>query len=478
MGYNFLPCDRDQLYVLPPALQDWLPEGDLAWFLLDAVAQMDLAAIERTYRADGWGQAAYEPAMMVALLLYAYCLGERSSRRIERLCERDIAFRVITANQCPDHTTIARFRQTHERALAALFTDVLRLCAEAGLVKVGVVALDGTKIKAAAALAANRTAGAIAEAVQTMLAEAQAVDDAEDRLYGADQRGDELPEALRDRRSRLARLKACQERLEQEAAAALAQQQAKLETRQAEEAATGQKKRGRKPKAPQAAADAAATATANVTDPDSRIMKTQAGYVQGYNAQAVVTAEQIIVAADVTQEANDVQQLHPMLEQAQQNMQTIDHPQAIGTALADAGYCSEANLTQADPSGPELLIATNKDWKQRKAQREQPCPRGRMPKHLTPRDRMDRALLTKRGRRLYKKRGQTVEPVFGHIKDGRGCDRLMRRGHQACASEWKLLCATHNLLKLWRSGKARWAGRHRGSGQRGLGRGNGKKIRR
>ena len=478
MGYNFLPCDRHQLYLLPPALQDWLPESDLAWFLLDAVAQMDLAAIERTYRADGWGQAAYEPAMMVALLLYAYCLGERSSRRIERLCERDIAFRVIAANQRPDHTTIARFRQTHEQALAALFTDVLRLCAEAGLVKVGVVALDGTKIQADAALAANRTAGAIEEAVQTMLAEAQAADNAEDRLYGTDQRGDELPEALRDRRSRLARLKACQERLEREAAAALAQQQAKLETRQAEEAATGQKKRGRKPKVPQAVADAAAPTPANVTDPDSRIMKTQAGYVQGYNAQAVVTAEQIIVAAEVTQQANDVQQLHPMLAQAQENLQTIGHAQAIQTALADAGYCSEANLTKAVPAGPELLIATNKDWKQRKAQREQPGPRGRRPKSLMPRERMDRALLTKRGRRLYKKRGQMVEPVFGQIKDGRGCDRLMRRGHQACASEWKLLCATHNLLKLWRSGKARWAGRHRGSGQRGLGRGNGKKIRR
>ena len=161
MGYNFLSCDRDQLYLLPPALQDWLPEGDLAWFLLDAVAQMDLSAIEETYRRDGWGQAAYDPTMMVALLLYAYCLGERSSRQIERLCERDIAFRVIAANQRPDHTTVARFRTRHETALAALFTDVLRLCAEAGVVKVGVVALDGTKMQADAALAANRTADAI-----------------------------------------------------------------------------------------------------------------------------------------------------------------------------------------------------------------------------------------------------------------------------------------------------------------------------
>ena len=463
MGYNFLPCDRDQLYLLPPALQDWLPEGDLAWFLLDAVAQMDLSAIEETYRRDGWGQAAYDPTMMVALLLYAYCLGERSSRQIERLCERDIAFRVIAANHRPDHTTVARFRKLHETALAALFTDVLRLCAEAGVVKVGVVALDGTKMQADAALAANRTAEAITEAVQLMLVEAQEVDDAEDRVYGTARRGDELPAALQNRQSRQARLQACQARLKQEADAAQAKQQAKLETRQTEEAATGQNKRGRKPKTAQAlAAELDATTKANVTDPDSRIMKTQRGYVQGYNAQAVVTAEQVIVAAELTQQANDLHQLHPMLAQARENLQAIDHAQTIGIALADAGYCSEANLTEEVSEGPELLVATNKDWKQRKAQREQPAPRGRIPKCLTARERMDRALLTKRGRRLYKTRGQTVEPVFGQIKVGRGCDRFMRRGEQACASEWKLLCTTHNLLKLWRSGKARWANQHKG----------------
>jgi transposase len=213
MGDNFLPCERDPLHLMPPALQDWLPEGDLAWFILDAVAQMKLAAIERTYRADGWGQAAYEPATMVALLLYVSGLGERSSRRIERLCERDLAFRVITANRGPDHTTLARFRQTHETEMAKLFTQVLRLCAEAGLVKVGGVALDGTKVKADAALAANRTAEMIEQAVITMLAEAHTVDEAEDCLYGMDRRGDELPEVLRERRSRLARLQACQERL-------------------------------------------------------------------------------------------------------------------------------------------------------------------------------------------------------------------------------------------------------------------------
>jgi len=475
MGYHFLPCERDQLSLLPPALQDWLPEGDLAWFILDAVAQMNLTAIERTYRADGWGPAAYEPAMMVAPLLYAYCLGERSSRRIERLCQRDLAFRVITANQGPDHTTIARFRQTHEIALATLFTQVLRLCAEAGLVKVGIVALDGTKIKASAALASNRTVETIATEVSRMLTEAQATDAAEDRQYGPARCGDELPEGVRDRKSRLARLQACQERLTQEAATATAPQPAKIETRQAEAAATGQKKRGRKPKAPAAAADR--DATANVTDPDSRIMKTQAGYVHGYNAQAVVTEEQRIVAAEVTQEENDMKQLPPMLKRAQANLKAIAHLRAIGTALADAGYCSEANLLATDPAGPALLMATNKDWKQRKALRAPPPPRGRSPKGLTVRDRMERMLLTTRGRRLYKKRGQTVEPVFGQIKSARGCDGFMRRGTAACDSEWKLLCATHNLLKLWRNGKRAGTARRTGRDPQRCGWGSGKKNR-
>ena len=225
-----------------------------------------------------------------------------------------------------------------------------------------------------------------------MLTEAQATDADEDRQYGPERCGDELPEGVRDRQSRLARLQACQERLTQEAATATAQQQAKIETRQAEEAATGQKKRGRKPKAPEAAADR--DAKANVTDPDSRIMKTQAGYVQGYNAQAVVTEDQIIVAAEVTQEENEIKQLYPMLERAQANLKAIASPHTLGTALADADYCSEANLLAADPAGPELLIATNKDWKQRKALREQPPPRGRAPKGLTARDRMERTLLT------------------------------------------------------------------------------------
>lgn len=334
--------------------------------------------------------------------------------------------------------------------------------------------MDGTKIQAHAALASNRTVETLATEVSRMLTEAQATDAAEDRQDGPERCGDELPEGLRDRQSRLARVQACQERLTQEATTATEQQPVKIETRQAEEAATGQKKRGRKPKAPEAAADR--TAKATVTDPDSRIMQTQAGYVPGYNAQAVVTEDQLIVAAEVTQEANDIKQLHPMLERAQANLKAIAHRQAVGTALADAGYCSEANLLAADPAGPALLMATNKDWQQRKALREQPGPRGRIPMRLSPRERMERVLLTKRGRRLYKKRGQTVEPVFGQIKSTRGCDGFMRRGTAACASEWKLLCATHTLLKRWRNGKAGWISRRTGRAPQRCGRGSRKKT--
>lgn len=451
MAYNFIECNRDQAYLMPPSLLEWLPEGDLAWFILDAVGQMDLGAFYQKYRTDGKGQAAYEPSMLVALLLYAYCLGVRSSRQIERLCERDIAFRVMAANQRPDHSTIARFRQEQGKELERLFTDVLMLCAKAGLLKLGVVALDGTKMKANAALEANRMYESIEQEVKKMLAEAEAKDAEEDRLFGQEQRGDELPEELRHRSSRLARLKTCKERLEREAVQEAARQREKIEQREVQEAQSGCKKRGRKPQEPDPTPDQ--QAKANMTDPDSRIMKTRRGYVQGYNAQAVATQEQVILAAELTTQENDINQLHPMVEKAQENMATLqDKEQAIGVVLVDAGYCSEKNLEGMDPEGPQYLMATQKDHKQRQAICTAPCPRGRIPKDMTLRERMERKLLTKRGRALYKKRGQIIEPVFGQIKGCRGIERFMRRGIEACAQEWKLICATHNLLKLWRCG--------------------------
>lgn len=452
MAYNIKTINRNQIYLMPPSLQEWLPEKDMAWFIIDVVEQMDLSAYYRKYRGDGRGQEAYDPSMMVALLVYAYSNGIQSSRSIERLCERDIGFKIIAGDEKPDHTTIARFRQDNGKAIEELFTEALKLCRKAGLVKVGLVALDGTKIKADAALESNRTYAHIESEVKKMLAEAEVKDAEEDKLYGKDKRGDELPEELQDKRSRLARLKECKARLEQEKTEKVATQQEKIVEREKQETETGQKKRGRKPKKPDTVTRA--EAKANVTDPDSRIMKTRSGYVQGYNGQAMVTEGQIILAAELTTAENDIKQLIPMIEKAAEivaELELEDH--SIGIVLADAGYCSDANMANTRPEGPECIIATKKDWKQRQALRESDPPRGRIPGKLSLRERMERKLSTKRGRALYKKRGQIVEPVFGQIKTCQGIQKFMRRGFEACAQEWKLICATHNLLKLWRSDK-------------------------
>ena len=374
MAYNFIECNRDQIYLLPPALQEWLPPGDLVWFVIDAVEEMDLTAFYLKYRTDGKGQAAFEPSMMVALLLYAYSLGIRSSREIEQLCERDLGFKVVAANRAPDYTTISRFRKDNGPALQELFQQILKLCKEAGLVKLGVVALDGSKVKANAALEANRTYEHIEQEVQKMLAEAEAKDTEEDRKYGPDQRGDELPDELADRTSRKARLAACKKRLEEQAAAEAARKQSKIEEREAQEAETGTRKRGRRPQ--ESDPTPAADAKANPTDPDSRIMKTKSGYLQGYNSQAVVTEAQIIIAAEVTNEENDVNQLHPMVKKARENLTAIapNDNLTIRTVLADAGYISDKSLAAIDADGPEHLIAARKDWKQRKEDPASPPP--------------------------------------------------------------------------------------------------------
>jgi transposase len=452
MAYNFLPCDRNQVYLLPPSLADWLPQDHLAWFVLDAVEQIYLKQFYEKYRTDGVGNSAFNPSMMVGLLIYSYCTGERSSRRIEKYCQTDVAYKVITANQYPDHSTISRFRKDNESHLKKLFLEILRLCAGAGLVKLGKVSLDGTKINANASLAANRTLNNLEREIDKMLSEAAAKDAEEDKAFGPDKRGDELPEELRNRNSRINRLKACKERLELEKAQTRQAQQDKIEQRKAKEKNTGEKSRGRKPKSPEDAVNK--DAKANVTDPDSRIMKNRKGYVQGLNAQAVVTEQQVIVAEDVTQQENDKQQLHPMLEQTEANRQVVGIEEKTGVALADAGYCSDDNFTKTPAGDVELLVATQKDYKQRKAM--QPPPEGPIPEGLSATELMEQKLLTERCRQLYKLRGQTVEPVFGQIKDVRGFDRFMRRGIEACRSEWSLICATHNLLKLWRSGKACW----------------------
>ena len=452
MPYNFLECNRDQMYLMPVSMREWLPEDHLAWFIIDAVKETDLTPFYRKYRSDGWGRAAYAPEMMVSLLLYAYSLGIRSSRQIERACVVNVDFRVITANQKPDYTTLCRFRKENEKELAELFTAVLELCVQAGLVNVGVVALDGTKMKGNTSLAANRTYEYLEKEVNQMLQEAEEKDAQEDALYGKDRRGDELPKELARRESRLAKLREAKAQLEQQAQEKAALQEAKIEARRQEEEATGEKKRGRKLKEPGKTPEPK-KAKANLTDLDSRIMKTRHGYVQGYNAQALVTKQQIIVAAEVTQEQNDVKQLHPMLERANEELTAAGVTKKMGVVLADAGYYSEENVLDADPSGPELLLATIKDHKQRRAMKDEVCPRGRIPEEMTVKERMERKLLTKQGKALYKLRSQTIEPVFGQIKECRACGTFLRRGTAAVNSEWRLICAGHNLLKLWRSGK-------------------------
>lgn len=449
MGYNFIEYSREQQYLMPPSLKEWVPEGDLAWFVLDVVKEMNLGEFYKRYRADGSGAAGFDPEVMVALIMYAYCVGERSSRKIERLCERDVAFRVVAANLVPDHSTISRFRKGQREGLGKLFTEVLRMCGKAGLVKVGVVAIDGTKIEANAALAANRTHDSLRDEVEKILDEADAIDAAEDALYGEGKRGDELPEEMRNRESRLKRLKEAKARLELEATEDARLKAEEIAQREKEEKVSGKKKRGRKPKELDSNPDA--EAKANVTDPESRIMKTRKGYVQGYNAQTAVTEGQIIISAEVTQEKNDMGQMNPMLDKAKEELKVAGIEEEIGHALLDAGYCSEDNLSKVAKDGPEIFAATTKDWKQQKMLKDRGSPRGRTPKGLTKRELMERKLLTKRGREMYGKRKVIVEPPFGQMKEGQGFRRFMVRGVKSVFGEWRLMCASHNVLKLWRS---------------------------
>lgn len=435
MTQRFLPCDRDQQYLMPASLRDWLPEDHLAWFVLDAVGELDLSAFYAPYRDDGWGRKAYEPSMMVALLLYAYCEGERSSRQIERRCREDVAFRVLTANQQPDHATICRFRQHHEQALAGLFGGVLGLCAEAGLLRVGVVALDGTKLRANASRERNRTAVELEAEARRILAEADRVDAEENARFG-DARGDELPAGFRNREERLQRLREARERLAVRERERQEDYEGRLRSRAARD------RRGRRPKPPEPEPDA----KVNVSDPDSRVVRDYHGYFQGYNVQAVTTRDQVIVAAEVSHAATDMHELQPLIEATNRNLQALGSESAR-VLLADAGYYSEANVVQAGEGGPELLLATRSDRNRRV--RAAP-PRGRIPAGLSVRERMERKLATKRGRRLYEQRRWMIEPVFGDIKENRGIRRFMRRGIAACSSEWKLIAATHNLKKLYR----------------------------
>jgi len=421
-----------------------LPEDHLAWFVLDAVEEIDLSAFYGVYREDGWGRAAFEPAMMVALLLYAYAVGERSSRGIERRCREDVAFRVITANRIPDHATIARFRARHEQALAATFTQVLALCARAGLVSVGVVALDGSLLAGNASPGATRSYASIREEVERMLAEAAQVDAADDELLG-EARGDELPAELVDARSRRERLRRCKEQLEQAQADEEAAYRANLAWRAAWEAEHGRRLAGRKPTAPNP--DALAERRINTTDLDTRLMKRAGGKsVQGYNAQVVANPKQVILAAQVTQSHNDADQLEPMVAHVVETLRQVGIEEPIGTVLADGGYWNSPAISEVHRQGIDVLVPTQ--------DRRRTAPRKLSPRQGKEAQRIEAALSTPAGRALYRRRQQIVEPVFAHTKVIRRSDRFLRRGLAACQAEWQLIAATHNLLKLWRAGLA------------------------
>jgi transposase len=464
VGKTFRAFDPDQVLLLPPSLNEWLPEGHLARFVAELVDEvLDLSEVYASYR-EVRGYPPYDPRLMVRLLVYGYSVGVRSSRAIERRCLDDVAFRYLAADQAPDFRSIARFRRRHLDALAGLFTQSLHLAQRLGMVKMGRVAIDGTKLRANASKhkamsytrlvdkeqAVEAEIAALESKVAEILADAEAVDAAEDDRFGVDGKDVDLPGELGRREARLARLQAARVQLEAEAAA-------KARTKAQEAERRRQQRRGGDddPAAVAAAGEQAAArakpkpkAQANFTDPGSRIMKNGDGaYIQAYNAQAVVDdAHQIIAAADVSTCASDCPSFTPMLEQAVANTGT--HPRV---ALVDAGYCSDANLEAAAARqatcGTTTFMATG-----RLAHDEQvpPAPRGRIPKDVTLKQRMARGLRTKPGKAAYARRKAIVEPVFGQIMICHNGRQLLLRGEDGARGEWRLLAACHNLRKVFR----------------------------
>ena len=461
MSKQFRTCDLNQALLLPPSLQDWLPEEHLARFVADVVEALDRSAIYAGYeeRKDGRGLAAYHPVLMVRLLIYGYCTGRVSSRRMERATYEDVAFRYLAADQHPDHDTIAAFRQEHLESLSQLFVQVLRLCQAAGLVKLGHVALDGTKIKANASKHKAMSYGRMEETekkleaeMRALLAEAARVDAEEDGKYGKGKRGDELPPEWAQRESRLKKIREAKEALEREArekaAAEKAEVEARIQEREKEKEARGRKLAGRPPQVPDPEqAKPEPKAQRNFTDPESRIMKDGATkeFVQGYNAQAVVDDQaQVIVAAAVTQEANDQRQLIPMLMLAAR--MAGSKPQQ---ATADAGYFNEKSMRDPQLEGIDLLVAPNRQPHGASG----PSAAGPPPPGAAGvAEQMRHKLRTPQGQAVYKMRKAVVEPVFGQIKEQRRFRRFLFRGLGKVQAEWSLICATHHLLKLFHAG--------------------------
>jgi transposase len=446
MAKVFRPYFPEQDFLLPPSLREWLPEDHLAYFISDMIDQLDLSDIEGHYEREERGYPPYHPRMMTKVLVYGYCVGVFSSRRLERRLIEDVAFRILAAGNEPDFRTISDFRRIHLKALEGLFVQVLQLALKLGAMRLGRVAIDGSKIKANAskhkAMSHERMLREqrrLREEVKRLLAEAEQTDKEEDKRYGRTRRGDELPAELARREERLRRIAEARKALEARARAEAEEKQKDTDKNSDKDnkSGTGSGRRRRSSVQPKPEAQH------NFTDPESRIMKGPDGFVQSYNAQiAVEPVLQLIVGQALTQQTNDKKQLLPMIDAVQQQA-----GQRVREVLADTGYCSEANLHGAAKKNINLYVATEKTKHNQPAQ---PAPCGRIPTSATLVERMKRKLKTKAGRAIYARRKTIVEPVFGQIKQAQGFRQFLLRGVDKVRAEWALVCTTHNLLKLHR----------------------------
>jgi transposase len=456
MPPNFRVEEREQALLFPPAVDDYIPEDHLARFVRELIEHLDetgrLAPFSESYRQDGLGGKAYHYRAVLGVVVYGTLEGGLSSRKIARACLENLAFRFLASNQCPDFRSIAKFRVRHREAFASLFLEVLKLCEAAGLVKLSRVAIDGRRVRASACRDNSVTSDTldkeIAEISAQLIAEGERVDAAEDAELG-DESGDQLPTDLRTKAARLERFKQARQVIADRERKIHAKHEEKVARRKRFEEETGTKKAGRPPEPPKTTVskNTKAQPKANTTDPDSRLLKVRQGFVQGYNAQvAVDSGSQVIVSQHVTQDANDAQQLEPALDGIERNLGRLPRE-----AVMDAGYFSAENIDLAEIRCVEPFIATKKDSRQRKDAKVGVAPRGRQPADLTPRERMERKLLTEHGREVYRTRGPVVEGTFGQ-QVMRGLHSFLVRGLEAVSAEWSLWCTTHNLLKLWRAG--------------------------
>jgi transposase len=447
MSKTYRPYNPDQQFLLAPSMREWLPEDHLVYFVIDTIDEMDLSAIEGTYEKSLVGYPPYHPQMMVKVLFYGYCTGVFSSRKIARKLEDDVAFRVLGAGNKPDFRTISDFRKLHLGALEVLFVEVLKLCARAGMVRLGHVALDGTKQKANAskhkAMSYSRMkeeSARLESEIAKLLGNAQRIDDAEDAELGLDVRGDELPKELAFREGRLAKIRKAMAELEAEAKDAAREEHSENTCGDDE---PKPKKRGRPRKKPVGVPDD--KAQKNFTDPESKIMLSgDKSFIQGYNAQAAVDSDyQVVVAAMMTSQAADSPHVESMTEKIEANNGRLPDEMSL-----DAGYYSDANVEYLEGKGVDVYMPPSR-LKHREYRDAKPEP---VNEESTTRERMKSKVLTDVGREKYSLRKQTVEPVFGQIKRCMGFRQFSMRGQNACEAEWNLVCAAHNLLKLFRHG--------------------------